>query len=234
MNKNLNKIIIKSLNRKITNLSSYFSFIKLFFLAAFVTSFFLLTSCDNNEVKKNENLEIELKAEKEEIPEDRRYTPMPDGRQMLDIIEIRSKKPTLDPEQLANFIPKKINNYPHGSLNFYQADDGYASVSTIYRTSASSGVELRIFDNGPTAPLLDERFFKVLPQEVNMTTSEIKRENGRGFLIMSPDFSTANLSVLFNNRINIIFKTYGMTEESNKPEEFLDLIDINKLLELLN
>lgn len=232
----MNKIKHLTNNHILNKFKSIFSFSFTLFshklVALFIAIPIIFVACNDQqkeEPNKNDTIQLE-----DTLSEEGLYTPMPDGRQMIDIKELRSSKSTLEPEQMAKFIPNKINNFSHGSLNFYQADDGYASVSTVYRLSATSGIELRIFDNGPTAPLLDERFFKVMPQEVNMTTREIRRENGIGFLVMSNNFSTANLSVLYNNRINIIYKTYGMTEETNKPEEFLDLIDINKLLELLN
>lgn len=156
-----------------------------------------------------------------------------DGPNALDNSSLRSKVQTLDPLVLASFLPLKINNFEHNSLTTYSSDDGYASVSTIYKFAMGKGVEIRILDNGPTAPIMDERYFRKMPTEVGMMTRKISLENAIGFVMISEDNKNANLSVLFNNRLNIVIRLFGLEASEKQLEEYLKLFKINEILQKL-
>lgn len=151
----------------------------------------------------------------------------------LDNPNLRSAKTTLEPDVIAKFLPKNIQKSERSAVTLYKSDDGYSSASVVYKFNANMGVDLRIMDNGPTAPIFDERFFRELPYEKGLKSRRLQSGNSTGYIMETDDKSLSTMSILYNNRINIFIKTTGTQQIGMLPEDVAKYIKINEILDLL-
>lgn len=156
-----------------------------------------------------------------------------DAETVLGNTNLRSKSPNLSPEKISEFLPKKMLGADRGAITLYQSDDGYTQAMAVYKFNINKGFELRILDNGPNGVIQDERFYRKMPVEVGMITRKLSSENSIGFVLTSEDDGRANLSILFDNRLNILIKTFGFAPKDPSPEDLLKSIKINDILDLL-
>lgn len=184
-------------------------------------------SADSSEVKQNTT---EVKTQKLPSKEKEEQDAEPS---ILDNPTLRSKSASLAPEKLADFLPQSLAGGNRGSLTMYRSDDGYASVNTTYRFSANAGFDIRIFDNGPTAPIFDEKFFRKMPYETNMVTKKISTDKSIGYTLSEESMNNSEMNILFNNRIIINIKAFGIKNGGKDPEQILKYIKIDNILKLL-
>lgn len=156
------------------------------------------------------------------------------GEKILTNNSLRSFKATLAPKELAAFLPMQILKAKRGNITEYQSGEGYSSASAIYDVNGGIYFEVRIFDNGPDAPLFDKAFFEELPQEANISTVPIVKSDAIGYMMIN-DYSKRNLAnILYRNRIYVSIKTVGASNNELRMENILNSLNIQSILNKLN
>ncbi len=156
------------------------------------------------------------------------------SEKMLSNSSLRSSKPTLSPKELAPFLPSQILKAKRGNITEYRSQEGYASASSTYELNGNVCFDITLFDNGPDAPLFDKSFFEQLPQETNVKTVPIIKNDAIGYMLIN-DYSGHNLlNVLYKNRIYITIKTFRAADSEISLEKILNSLNIQSLLSKLN
>lgn len=148
----------------------------------------------------------------------------------------RSKKDNLNPDLISKFIPLKIKGIKQGAFVKYQSDEGngiITSCASTYDLDKMSTITITIIDNGPTATIIDKKYYDVLPVETGFVSTRIALPNGRGYSMWNKLSKNGQVSVLYNNRVIVTIDGRNVKESFLPLESHLKLIDIDKILKNL-